>query len=372
MRVALACPYAWDEPGGVQTHVRELAAELRRRHHDVMVLAPSRRPLLDHGVRRVGTAVGVPFNGAVAPICPDPRSRRHIASELASFGPNVVHVHEPFAPSTGLFATLAATAPVVATFHAYAERGLMVRGLAPLLRRISRRVAVPVAVSRAAAHFAAPAVRAPIVVIPNGIDVERFAGAAPAELPAGRRILFVGRVDEERKGFPVLARAFARLAAQVADALLVVVGPGSGRASPQDLPVRLRHRVLEFGRVTDDELPRYHAAADVFVAPALRGESFGLVVVEAMAAGVPVVASDIPGYRDVVAAGSNGLLVPPGDPDALAGAIRRVLLDAPLAERLAQAGRRDVDRYRWESVTDRLEEVYRDAMRAGAGDRFAR
>ena len=356
MRIALVCPYAWDSAGGVQTHVRALAAELRGRGHQVLVLTPSRGAIDDAGVVRVGSAVGVPFNGSVAPISPNPWSRRRIARELAAFQADVVHVHEPLAPSTSMFAALGAPSPVVATFHAYVERSLALAVFAPALRSVWKRIAVRVAVSPAAASLVSRWFPGEIRIVPNGVDVERFATASPAELPVGRRILFVGRLDEPRKGLPVLVQAFGRLATEVPGSLLVAVGAGRGRAL-EALPPELRTRVVSPGFVSDAELPGYFAAADVFVAPATHGESFGVVV--------PVIASDIPGYRSVVAPGASAVVVEPADAPALAAAIRRVLEDRGLADRLGAAARTNARRYAWAVVADELELAYGDAVAAG-------
>ncbi len=365
MRILLSCPYAWDAPGGVQVHVGELGARLRARGHDVRVLTPSRAAPREPWVRAVGRPIAVPYNRSVAPICFSPASARRVAAELRAFAPDVVHAHEPLAPSTSMFAVRAGAAegtPIVATFHAGAERSRLFDIAAPLLRRVARSIDVRVAVSAAAARFASRRIGEGFVIVPNGVDVERFAGAEPAELPAGRRMLFVGRLDE-RKGFRVAVAAFERLAGRFPDLLLVAVGDGPEAAAARALPESIRSRIVLVGRVANEDLHGYEAAADVFVAPSVGGETFGVVLVEAMAAGVPVVASDIPGYDEVIREG-EGLLVPPRDPAALAAAVARVLDDPPAARAFGDAGRARARTYSWESVADRLEAIYEDARRA--------
>lgn len=359
MRIVQACPYSWEAPGGVQTHVRQLAGNLEGRGHRVLILAPGRRRA-GAGVVIVGRPVRVPYNGSVVPICPSPVSVGTVARALARFGPDVVHVHEPFAPSTAMFAVLKARAPVVATFHAYADRALLFTLAAPFLRPVWRRLDVRLAVSEAAASFVRARLGDGIRVVPNGVDVAPFEGARPRDLPPGRRVLFVSRLDR-RKGFRVALRAFARLAPDFPDLLFVVVGDGEERAAVRDLPELVRRRVILLGAVSHEELPSVHAAADVFVAPALGGESFGIVLVEAMASGLPVVASDIPGYREVVRRGVEGHLVPPGDAGAVADALRRVLTDPGLARRLGEAGRARARQYSWERVAGQLEAIYEEA-----------
>lgn len=358
VRILLSCPYAWDAPGGVQVHVRELAARLGSRDHEALILVPARRAVDDARVRVVGRAVRVPYGGKVAPICFSRRSWSKIREALRVFEPDVVHVHEPFSPSTSMLTMVASAAPVVATFHAHHERSRLLAAAAPALRRLARRIDAAVAVSEAAAAFAAPALAGPVEVVPNGVDVERFGRPAAAEgLPAGRRILWVNRLDPQ-KGFPVMVRAFARLAAELEDVCLVVAGDGRDREALELLSEVDRRRVVMLGTVPNADLPAYHAAADVFAAPATGHESFGVVLVEAMAAGLPVVATDIPGYREVVADGVEGLLVPPHDPGALAAALRRVLTDRELAAALGAAGRRRADGFSWDVVVPRLEAIY--------------
>jgi phosphatidylinositol alpha-mannosyltransferase len=362
VKIALACPYAWDAPGGVQVHVRQLASHLLERGHGVVVLAPGRIPGAEGWVRIVGRPVPVRYNGSVAPICPSFGSARLVRWSLEQFRPDVVHVHEPFAPSTGMFATLRSNAPVVATFHAYAEHSKLLAVAAPALRLVWRKLDARVAVSRAAAAFASRRFGGDFRIVPNGADVQLFASARPASLPPGRTLLFVNRLDR-RKGFSVAVRAFGILAARYPDVQFVVVGDGEERKRVFDLDTQVRSRVRLLGTVSHTELAGYYAAADAFLAPATGGESFGIVLVEAMAAGLPVVGSAIPGYDEVVRDGVDGLLVPPSDPQALASAAERVLTDEELARRLGEAGRERARDYTWDRVSRQLEEVYDEVRR---------
>jgi phosphatidylinositol alpha-mannosyltransferase len=201
-------------------------------------------------------------------------------------------------------------------------------------------------------------------IIPNGVDLELFHDRQPAELPEGRRVLFVNRLDP-RKGFAVMVRAFELLVRTHPEALLVVAGDGRERTAVNRLPAATRERVVMLGSVPHHRLPPYHAASEVFCAPATGRESFGIVLVEAMAAGLPVVATDIPGYREVVADAESGILVPAGDHEATAAALRTVLDDPELGKRLADGGRRQAQRYSWEVVTREVEAAYEEA--AGGG-----
>lgn len=362
MKVALACPYAWDAPGGVQVHVRQLAARLREGGHEVLVLAPMRGSPLEGFVVAVGRPVRVPFNGSIAPIAPWPSSARRVAQALDEFGPDVVHAHEPLVPSVGMFAARYRGAPVVATFHAYADRAYTFSLLAPLVRSVWRRLSARIAVSEAAAMFVTSRFRQNgLRVIPNGVDTELFARAEPARLPEGRRVLFVNRL-EPRKGFGVMVQAFRRLATAHPDLVLVVAGDGPERDTIHRLPASVRERVVMLGNVPHDRLPSLHAASDVFCAPAIGRESFGIVLVEALSSGVPVVASDIPGYREVVRDGVTALVTPPGDSAAVADAIALLLKDADLSKRLAEAGRQAARRYSWDTVVGEIETVYREVV----------
>lgn len=357
MRIALACPYAWDAAGGVQVHVGDLARRLLDAGHDVRVLAPSSNPADEPWVRVVGRPLRVAYAGTVAPICPSPRSWARVRAELDVFAPDVVHVHEPFAPSTGMAAALAARAPVVATFHAYLDRSRIQRAARPLLRPVARRITVGIAVSEAAASFARRATDLPLEVIPNGVEIARFRRGAGRRGAAPPTIAWVNRLDPQ-KGFAVFLDAIAPLLARRPDLRVVVAGDGPLRDATDRLAPALRGRIDVRGRVANAEVANVLHGADVFASPATGQESFGIVLVEAMAAGVPVVATDIPGYREVVRDGIDGLLVPPGDAAVLAAALGRVLDDPALAARLAAAGLDRAAAYGWDAVLPRILATY--------------
>ena len=362
MRVALVCPYALDVPGGVQSHVRQLAEHLRLVGDDVLVLAPGRRD--PDGGASVGGAIGVPFNGSVAPVALSPLAGRRVVTQLSRFGPDVVHVHEPAAPVASLAACLWGPRPLVGTFHSWAEHAAVYRGARPLVRRAAGRLDVRIAVSAAAIEHHARVLGLPAGTfreVPNGVEVARFADAQP--LPEFTRtgqptVLFVGRL-ERRKGVEELVPAFVQVKARRPTLRLIVVGEGPERDRCQALlPARLRADAVFVGRVGSDDLPRFYASADVFAAPAVGGESFGIVLLEAMASGVPVVASSIPGYRSVLRDGVHGRLVPPGDARALADALDVLLDNAVLRSAMGEEGRRAARDYDWPVVTQRLRSLY--------------
>jgi phosphatidylinositol alpha-mannosyltransferase len=364
VRVALACPYAWDDPGGVQVHIRELAGRLLENGHEVQVLAPARHAVGEPWVRVIGRPVNLRYNASSAPIDPRPWSYRIVRDSLKAFRPDVLHAHEPETPSTSMWATLASHAPVVATFHSGAEGSRFFAVAAPLIRRVARRIVVRIAVSRAAERFVAPRIGGSFQIVPNGVDVDRFANALPADLGPGRKLLFVGRLDE-RKGFPTAVGAFANLAVERPDLRLIVAGDGPERSAIDALTEGARDRVWMLGAVANTDLPQYHAACDLFLGTSIGGESFGIVLVEAMAAGLPVVASDIPGYDEVVRDGLDGMLVPPRDPAALAVVVGSILDDPDLAARLSDAGRTRARAFDWATVTTQLMACYEQAIALG-------
>jgi phosphatidyl-myo-inositol alpha-mannosyltransferase len=362
VKVALVSPYDLTVPGGVQSHVDHLAAALRSAGDEVVVVGPGGDGGTTH--RSVGGSVKVAFNGSVAPIGLSPLSARRTVEVLRELAPDVIHVHEPLVPWAGLASIRAGNAPVVATFHAWSDSDRAYRLARPLGRAVLRRLGTAVAVSEAAVGYHAGALGVPrstFTVIPNGVEVARFADAEPFEdLQRDGRptLLFVGRL-EKRKGLEPLIRAFTLLKTEHPDLRLLVVGDGPERGRcEQLLPERLRSDVVFLGRVDQEDLPRYYASCDLYVSPALGGESFGIVLLEAMAAGAPIVASDIPGYRSVARDEVQGRLVPPGDPLALAASIRGMLANASLRAAMGAEGRRTVDEYDWAVVAARLRERY--------------
>jgi phosphatidyl-myo-inositol alpha-mannosyltransferase len=357
MRIAITCPYAWDDPGGVQTQVRELAERLLANGHAVTVLAPVRVEPEQPWVRPVGSPVDIRYNRSNAPIDPRPWAMRVVADELRRFGPDIVHAHEPLTPSTSLWATLVARVPVVATFHSGVTKARLYDLAAPMLRRVARKIEIKVAVSQAAADVAGARVGGSFEIVPNGVDVDRFATASAADLGPGTKLLFVGRLDE-RKGFRTALAAFERLAGEFPELRFVVAGDGPDRAALDGLPAATRDRIQMLGTVPNVDLPPISVACDLYLGTAVGGESFGVVLVEAMAARLPVVASDIAGYREVVRPGVDALVVPPRDPVALADAVRRVLSDDGLAARLREAGRERAGAFGWPVVLAALEGLY--------------
>lgn len=369
MRIIQVSPYSWDAVGGVQAHVRQLSRHLQRRGHEVLVLAPGDTPGSHADAQIIGRTLNIPTNGSIAQLTFAPSALEALEQAMRDFAPDVVHVHEPFALSVGLKAVWSAPAPVVGTFHSYFARdtwqGRLYTAVAPLLRSTWQRVDSRIAVSQAARHSAKGRLgKGNVKIVPNGVDVERFSSAVPATgLPAGRKLLFVGRL-EERKGLRVAVDAFAQLADRYPDLQLLVVGDGPERHAAELLPPAVRARVHMLGCVSDELLPTYHRASDIFLAPATGAESFGIVLVEAMAAGLPIVASNIPGYREVARQGREAVLVAPSDASALADGVAQ-LLDSPDEQtRLGTNGLWRAHEFAWDHIVDELERVYRAVVSA--------
>jgi len=375
MRIALVSPYSWTYPGGVTRHIEALAAEHQKDGHQVRVFAPydppdARSTRLHRGaspqdvplpdfVVPLGRTVGLPANGAVSNLMASPAGVRTMRRELEAGCFDVVHVHEPIAPLVGWDLLRSCDIPMVGTFHCFSEN-VVTNNLGNLagarwrLNQLSLRIAVSEAAAWTGRRFYGGRYR----VIPNGVAIPEHAVEHAAPSPDGRlSIAFVGQAVE-RKGLPILLRAFEALREHV-PAKLTIVG-----ATPDEVQsLVLDRRGIEIlGRVDDERKMRVIADADVLAAPSLGGESFGMVLTEAFAAGTPVVASDIAGYRDVVRDGVDGVLVPRGDATALAQALLDLAFDAPRRTAMAREARAHAPDYAWPKVAAQVREAYGDAI----------
>ncbi len=360
MRVGLVCPYSLDVPGGVQTHVRDLAEALIGLGHHVSVLAPSESDDLPSYVVPAGRAVPVPFNGSVARVSIGPVLGARVRRWVHEGDFDVLHVHEPATPSLSLLALWAAGCPVVATHHTSHERSRARSATAAILRPSLEKVGARIAVSEHAQATLVSHVGGESVVIPNGVYVDRFASAQPRADWRGDAgtVAFVGRLGEPRKGFELLARAFAKVAAGRPGCRLLVVGGCDVAGARELVPRRFREQVLFLGPVDDHDKAVALRTADVLVAPNTGGESFGIVLIEAMAAGATVLASDLPAFRRVLAGGACGQLFATGDVDGLASRLTGLLDDPARRAALDEAARADVRRYDWSVVAGRILRVY--------------
>ncbi len=373
MRIGLVSPYAWTVPGGVNYHVMSLVRHLERAGNEVYVIAPagdlrrSQTAIPTHFIS-AGKSFPVPANGSVAHVNGSFFMLGKMRRILAPLDLDVVHVHEPTVPSVGAAATMMAKVPVVATFHAAGAASAVYMRWQPLAERILASIAVRIVVSETARQTVIGFSPGEYRVIPNGIEIERYAPARGGDKVPGR-ILFIGR-PEPRKGLPALLEAFEGLRRRLPDATMVLAGPTPDElqafaSRERHTPDRKLDGVTALGRVSHDVKIKEMAAAQVLCAPSNGGESFGIVLVEAMAAGLPVVASDIPGYRAVLAEGSAGMLVPPHSPQALESALFNVLTGPDLCRDLAVSGIARAERYSWDRLVGQVMEAYADAIAVG-------
>ncbi|MEV1295150.1 glycosyltransferase family 4 protein [Pseudonocardia sp. NPDC049635] len=367
MRIGIVCPYALDVPGGVQNHVLDLAATLRALGHRVEVLAPGVGQASEF-VTPLGRAVGVPYNGSVARVSFGPFTYHRVRRWLACHDFDVLHLHEPTTVSVSALALLAAGGPIVATFHTSTERSRALSAFGGMIRPLMEKVTARVAVSATARRVQVEHLGGDAIEIPNGVDVARFAGGPTLDelvpgLPRGTRIGFVGRFDEPRKGMPLLLDALRGLLPHYPDLRLLVVGRGDGAALRRAAGPELTGRIDLLGAVDEPTKAAALRAMDVYCAPHRGGESFGMVLTEAMAAGAPVLAADIESFRAVLAGGA-GRLFRAGDPAALAAALSGLLDDPAARAALVAAGRDRASRYDWPVVASELVRVYRAAIAA--------
>jgi phosphatidyl-myo-inositol alpha-mannosyltransferase len=379
MKLALVSPYDFAYPGGVTEHVANLAEQFRASDHEVHIIAPSSddeaEPTAtgDAMVHRIGRVVSIPANGSVARITLSLRAYLQAKRLLQAEQFDLIHLHEPMMPALPLTVLRHSNTTNIGTFHAFRARPLTYFYSKPVIQPFFRKLHGRITVSTAARDFVGEYFPADYRVIPNGIDFERFHQVHPPldELADGRpTVLFVGRL-EKRKGLRFLLRAWPRVLERQPDARLVVVGRGRPLEGYRRFAAHQgwsENDVMFAGYVASEDLPRYYQAADVFCAPNTGQESFGIVLLEAMAAGAPIVASDIPGYRDVLEHGEQGLLVPPQDPDAIAEALIRLLGDAEVCARMRMCGQAKARWYDWPRIAAQVLDYYADVLERRADE----
>ncbi|HEV7204701.1 MAG TPA: glycosyltransferase family 4 protein [Jatrophihabitans sp.] len=374
MRIGIVCPYSWDIPGGVQAHVRDLAEELISRGHQVSVLAPGDddTPGLPPYVTAAGrAAVRIPYNGSVARLQFGLVAASRVRRWLRDGAFDVVHVHEPAPPSLSLLACIIHEGPLVATFHMAVTRSRWLSAFDSVLQPFLEKITGKIAVSPAARKVIVEHLGGDAVVIPNGVAVAHYTDAEPLpgyprHSPGGGTIGFIGRYDESRKGMDVLVGALEVLAPERPDLKVLVAGRGDSADFLQGLPDGLADRFELMGQVSEEDKARMLRSVDVYCAPNTGGESFGVILLEAMASETAVVASDLEAFRRVLGAGVAGRLFPTGDSAALAAALVEVLDDADLRARLVAAGTEVVAPFDWSVIVSDVLRVYELAI-AGAG-----
>ncbi|MCW2516711.1 MAG: GDP-mannose-dependent alpha-(1-2)-phosphatidylinositol mannosyltransferase [Mycobacterium sp.] len=368
MRIGMVCPYSFDVPGGVQAHVLQLAEVMVGYGHEVSVLAPSSPDVtLPDYVVSGGKALPIPYNGSVARLRFGPAAHRTVKKWLVDGDFDVLHLHEPNAPSLSMLALMIAEGPIVATFHTSTTKSLTLSVFQGILRPWHEKIVGRIAVSDLARRWQMEALGSDAVEIPNGVDVASFEAAPKLDgYPRpGKSVLFLGRFDEPRKGMQVLLGALPALVDALPDVEVLVVGRGDEEALAEEAGELAGH--LRFlGLVDDAAKASAMRSADVYCAPNTGGESFGIVLVEAMAAGTAVVASDLDAFRRVLEDGAAGRLVPVDDSAALASALIDVLSDDAVRERLVAGAAKAVRRYDWSVVALQILRVYETVAGAGA------
>lgn len=365
VRVGIVCPYSLSVPGGVQAQALGMARELRGRGVEARVLGPCDGPPPAEFVTPLGDSLPTAVNGSIAPLAPDPAAALRMIRVLNDEMFDVVHLHEPLAPGPTITALTLHSSPLVGTFHAAGRSGGY-RYLWPMLNRFVDRIEHKAVVSKDALELVTRHLRGEFEVLYNGVDLARIRAVAP--MPTSRpSILFIGR-HEERKGLGVLLEALGQLPIDVE---CWVVGEGPDTEVLRDR-FHTEARIVWLGRITEEEKLERLRSATVFCAPSLHGESFGVVLIEAMAAGTAVVASALDGYRNVATDDVDALLVPPGDVDALARALAAVLVDETLRARLVSAGGERADAFDMSSLVTRYLEIYDDVARRPLSPRTTR
>lgn len=368
MRIGLVCPYSFDVPGGVQFHIRDLAEKLIDQGDSVQVLAPaeSETEIPDY-LTSSGGAVPVRYNGSVARLSFGPVAAARTGRWLSAGRFDVVHIHEPFAPSVGLIALRQAQVPVVATFHSAQTRSRALQAAYPLVRPGLERIRARIAVSEDARSTVVDHLGGDAVIIPNGVYTTRFAQARGEQGWIGTRqaptIAFLGRLDETRKGLPVLAGAIPQILAHHPGARFLIAGQGEAAEVRQQL-AQYGAAVEFLGAVSERDKAALLSSVDLYVAPQTGGESFGIVLVEALSAGAGVVASDLPAFRRVLDEGASGYLFRTGDAAHLAQVIGTALSDTAGARARRQHASEAVRRYDWQTVTAQIREVYQMVIEA--------
>src|SRR4051812_46609831 len=371
MRIGLVCPYQWDVPGGVQYHVRDLARTLRGMGHHVEILTPAEREesVDEEWITFAGRTVPIPYNGSMASVQFGPVSAARVRRWLREGQFDVVHVHEPAPPSVGLLVCMIAKGPIVATFHTATVRSKFLAAWGPVVRPWLERISGRIAVSDFARRVQVEHLGGDAVIIPNGVHVSMFAEGP--SLPGvtrgvdGPTIGFLGRFDEPRKGLPVLLEAMRTVVRRYPGARLLVAGRGDADQVRELIGEDLRSSVSLLGELSEDDKAAFLRSIDVYCAPNLLGESFGVVLIEALAAGAPIVASDLDAFARVLEDGAAGVLVRRGDPPALARALGALLADPDRRTELSEGGPRAAAAYDWSVLVQRILAVYETVVVPG-------
>ena len=366
LRIGLVCPYSWDFPGGVQNHVRDLAEFLISNGHYVEVLAPATESedLPDYVVS-AGRAISIPYNGAVARVLFGVGANSRVRSWINDGDFDLLHLHEPAIPSLSLLACWAGEGAMVGTFHAAAKYQKAIFAIGPILEPVIEKLSARIAVSESARLTLTAHLETDAIVIPNGIYADNYRDGSSHRQWQGNTIGFLGRFEEDRKGLPVLLDALPIISRFIPDIRVLIAGPGDSEEVLAKVDPQLRHRVEFLGKISEEDKADFLASVSLYIAPNTGGESFGIILAEAMAGGAAVVASDIPAFADVLGHGQYGALFESENSENLAKVIIDLLRDETKRKELAAAGKVHAQRFDWGQVGEEIFEVYELAMVSG-------
>ena len=368
IRIGMVCPYGWDTPGGVQSHMRDLAEYLIGEGHFVSILAPISDDAVsfEDYVVNAGKPISIPVNGSVARVLFGPLASSRAKQWIASGDFDLLHLHEPAIPSLSLLACSAAEGPLVGTFHVSTPKKKAIYAIGPILEPIVEKLTARIAVSELARSTLKDHFDTDAVVIPNGIDGQKYANAPiTKEFSGPNTIGFMGRFEEPRKGLQVLIDSLAIVARFVPDVKYLIAGPGDSDEFVTNLNPQLQNRITFLGRLSDRQKESFLKSVEIYVAPNTGGESFGIILTEALSAGTAVVASDIPAFKAVLENGEVGALFRNEDSSDLAKVIVALLRDDARRKKLATNGRLSAQKYDWQVVAEQIESVYEMAIAGG-------
>ena len=370
LKIGMVSPYGWDLPGGVQMHIRDLAEYFMAKGHEVSVLTPAiEDEFLPSWVQSSGRPLAIPYNGAVARVSFGPVATLRVRKWISEGGFDLLHLHEPAIPSLSLLACWAAEGPMVGTFHATAPRQKAIFAVGPILEPAIEKLSARIAVSEMARETLTEHLATNAIVIPNGINHGFFKEAKPNPEWMGSSIGFVGRFDEPRKGLDILIKAIPEIVKANPNLRIIVAGPGESEDVLKGVEQSIRNRFVFLGRVSDDDKARLLKSVDLYVAPNTGGESFGIILAEAMAAGTAVAASDLSAFRAVLNDGKAGAMFINEDAKDLARVANNLLMNKDLKVALGNSGQEWSKRYDWESVAHQIENVY--GMVTSAGEKVS-
>jgi phosphatidylinositol alpha-mannosyltransferase len=366
-RIGIVCPYGWDTPGGVQSHVGDLAEYLIRQGHYVSVLAPAiDDENLPEYVSSAGRPIAIPYNGAVARVLFGPIAFARVRQWINNGSFDVLHLHEPAIPSISLLACWAAEGPMVGTFHAAAKRQKVTFAVAPILEPVIEKLTARIAVSEAARETLTEHLETDAIVVPNGIYADRYRDGEIDSRWIGNTLGFIGRFEEKRKGLDILVAALPKIIERFPDVKVIVAGPGDSAEFLKDIEPALKNRFQFLGRISEKEKADFLASVALYIAPNTGGESFGIILAEALAGGASVVASDIPAFDALLGHGQYGTLFESENSIDLSKKITDLLGDQQKRREIAQRGKIYAQQFDWDVVAEKIYDVYEMAMVGGS------